>query len=939
MPRAQEQPAPGTRGGRAATNLTRSLSVSPSRADTSTVGRHGVGPASIAASPKDPFVSHPRQSHRTTRTTPEPPAAGAPQHGARGGRSSRRSTVLIGVIAAIVALAAAGVSVGFAQSGRSVNAPLVPPTNDAPSPFAADPGSSLPVGLVPNETVTPLVAPQQPVVLSWNPVPGAVSYTVEISSSPGFSKTVWSQSTDQPQVAPNIILADGTYWWRVTAFDTAGTRGITSAVATFAKQWDGTVTGGVLSDTPGGAPASLIRVTPYLSWNAVPGAAYYQAQIAPGNQFAAPVFDSGLVTQTGIAPGDGSVLPDGNYIWRVRAFDAANNPGPWTVESSYTKAWVAPTTTAPADGATVDNFELTWNPVPGASSYDVQVTKQEYNFTSGELVVDSPTASAAYVPDLAETQSHGIGPGQYWWRVRPVVDGVVGTWSPVDTFTYATPTVTSSVPTLSSDTTASTTALTPVLSWTPVTGAEVYRIDIATDSQFNNIVFSDLTTDTAWAMRTPLPDNQVNGGYYWRVVWGANADPTDPDYLVDETLVPTATFTKQTQPTVGTAATGVVTAPPLFTWSDIPGAGQYQLQVSRDQQFADSSTESMTVFGLGTWWNDSQGSPLTSGTWYWRVRPIDDAGNSLTYNAPPQSFVINPPAPTPSAPANGATVIASPELSWNPVNGACSYDVQVSDSSTFPAADGGSGGSIPDGANTAQTAYVPTGSLVTHAGTWYWRVRAELCNTDTGAWSDTQTFISHLPPQFNLNTIPTRVAYGTRIVVAGQLVANGSPVANPTLILERRLYPSTTYSPVAAIAADGSGRFAFALSMTRSADWQLRWSGNLPFDEGIASFDVTVLPRVSFTLTRSRVVRGHTYGVNGFVYPIRPAWIQVEGSGGWSNLVRVPSRERFALTLRARFATGTQHLRLYVPTDTNQTMAPVGSSTRSLFVYDVIVIK
>ena len=56
-----------------------------------------------------------------------------------------------------------------------------------------------------------------------------------------------------------------------------------------------------------------------------------------------------------------------------------------------------------------------------------------------------------------------------------------------------------------------------------------------------------------------------------------------------------------------------------------------------------------------------------------------------------------------------------------------------------------------------------------------------------------------LPPQFNLNTIPTRVSYGTRITVAGQLVANGSPVANPTLVLERRLYPSNTYTPVAAV--------------------------------------------------------------------------------------------------------------------------------------------
>ncbi len=833
---------------------------------------------------------------------------------------------------------AVAIGAGAAPAQTAVhNAPLVPPTNNASSPFAADPGSSLPVGLTPNQTVNPLVAPGQPVVLAWDPVPGAVSYNVAIASSPGFSKVAWSQNTDQAQVAPNAVLGDGTYWWRVTAIDKAGTHGITSGVATFAKSWAGTVTGGVLSDTPGGAPASLIRVTPYLSWNAVPGAAYYQVQIALANQFGSPSYDSGLITQTGIAPGIAGVLPDAVYAWRIRAFDAAGNPGPWTTESTFTKAWIAPTPTAPADGASVSSFDLRWNPVLGASSYEVQATRQEYNYTSASMVVNATTQSAGFSPDLSEMQASGIGPGQYWWRVRPVVDGVLGTWSQDDTFTLGAPTTTQSVPTLTADTAASTTALTPMLSWTPVTGAAIYRIDVATDSQFNNIVFSDLTPNTDWAMRSPLPDNQEGNGYFWRVVWGSNASADAPDYMVPERDVPVATFTKQAQPTVGSAASGVVSSPPLFTWSDIPGAGEYQLQVSRDQQFGDSSTQSMSVYGLGTWWNAAQGNPLTSGTWYWRVRPQDTAGNSLTYNSPPQSFVINPPAPTPTSPSGGATVVASPELQWTPVNGACSYDVQLSDTGTFQDADGGS--SVPNGANTQQAAYVPTGTLVTHPGTWYWRVRAEMCNTDTGAWSGAESFVSVLPPQFNLNTIPTRVNYNTRITVVGQLVANGSPVANPTLILERRLYPSDTYTPVAAVRADAAGRFAFNLTMTRSAAWQLRWSGTLPFDQGIASFDVTVVPRVSFTLNRSRVVHGRTYAASGFVYPIRPAWIQVQTANGWSNLARVPSRTRFSLNLRATLLPGTHHLRLYVPTDTNQTMAAIGSGSRALFVYDVIVIK
>jgi hypothetical protein len=247
--------------------------------------------------------------------------------------------------------------------------------------------------------------------------------------------------------------------------------------------------------------------------------------------------------------------------------------------------------------------------------------------------------------------------------------------------------------------------------------------------------------------------------------------------------------------------------------------------------------------------------------------------------------------------------------------------------------------SAPGVANTAQTAYVATGQQITHAGICYWRVRAQLCNTDTGPWSGTRSFASELPPQVNLNSIPSRVQYGTRVTIAGQLVANGNPVARPTLIVERRLYPSSTYSPVGQVIGSDTGRFAFSLLMTRSADWRLRWTGPLPIDQGTAPFDVSVVPRVSFVLSRTKVVRHAAFVASGFVYPLRPAWIQRSTSTGWANLVRVPRKSRFSVRLRANLNTGTQHLRLYAPIDAAHVMDAAASASRSLFVYDVIVIK
>jgi hypothetical protein len=165
-------------------------------------------------------------------------------------------------------------------------------------------------------------------------------------------------------------------------------------------------------------------------------------------------------------------------------------------------------------------------------------------------------------------------------------------------------------------------------------------------------------------------------------------------------------------------------------------------------------------------------------------------------------------------------------------------------------------------------------------------------------------------------------------------------VANPVLIVERRLYPSSVYTPVGQLTANSSGRFAFSLLMTRSADWRVRWAGGSGLDQGLAPFDVTVVPRVSFTLSRTKVVHGAKFVASGFVYPVRPVWIQRDTSTGWVDYFRVRgTKSRFSVTLRATLATGMQHLRLNVPTDSAHALAAAASASRALFVYDVIVIK
>lgn len=839
--------------------------------------------------------------------------------------------------------------------------PRVPATTTAASPFKADRVSSEPLGLFPNQTTDPFTFPVEPIVLEWSPVPGAISYKVEVATSPGFNFIIWSTNTDQPMVAPEVLLPDGTYWWRVTATDKAGTVGIVSSVATFAKEWPSKVTGGVLSASPLGDATSLVRTTPYMRWDPVPGASGYETEIAAADQFAKPAFFSKYYPNTSMHPGSFGILPDDSYTWRVRALDGNKNPGPWATMGPFTKAWTPVNVIGPADGAVTSDVNLQWEPLPGAEKYQVQVTRQENVWQGENLVISSITGNAGMTPSLKEVDAKDMAPGTHWWRVRPVVNERYGTWSNPRRIVWTDPATASVGVTRPTLTTAadSSSALSPTMQWTPVTGAHIYRIDVATDSQFNHIVESSHTVSPSWTPRLPLTDNQVREGYFWRVVWGTGYTEELPAWSEDESRVPVSQYRKQTNVVLGDSASGIVPEPPMMTWNDVLGAARYELQLSRDTEFDPNRTKSVITWSLGSPWIKDQGKRLGGGNWYWRVRAIDAAGTGQTWS-PVKSFTVEPPRVTVTAPNDGATVVGSPLITWKDQNGACTYQVQVADNpgfqdastSTTPVVDAGGGGNTAGGnkgaapeakgaIGTPQTALVPTGAIVNRPGTWYYRVRTAFCGDDDySAWSPARRFNSVRAPQFNLNTLPNQAAYGTKLMIGGRLVHNGAGVAKPQLVLEQRVWPSNEFRQVGTVNGDDSGRFAFRLPIQRTAAWRLRWAATDTHPEGVAPFVIRATPRVSFSLSRSRVVRTGSLRVKGSVFPKRSAEIQVRDSDGWRTIKKIPAgRARFQMSLRLGLTTGAQKLRLFVPQDAARTLEPTPSRHRSLFVYDRFIVK
>jgi hypothetical protein len=294
------------------------------------------------------------------------------------------------------------------------------------------------------------------------------------------------------------------------------------------------------------------------------------------------------------------------------------------------------------------------------------------------------------------------------------------------------------------------------------------------------------------------------------------------------------------------------------------------------------------------------------------------------------SFTLTSPRPVPSLPADGGTVVGSPEMQWSAVSQACSYEVQLKD-----------GPALTDGdpvIATAQTALVPTGTQVSHPGRWYWRVRAVFCGGAGGQWSPMRSFQSARPADFGLNSVPARTRYGSVVVVSGALSFGGARVRTPTLVLERRAYPEADYGFFGTVHADSRGRFAVRLTARRTAAYRLIWAAAPGHPEGQAAFSIQVQPRLQLNLSASKAVRHTAVVATGFVFPARRAELQVQTAQGWETLRTLrKGTKRFRVGVGSGLEPGRHRVRLLVPGD--QRLATARSAAASLMVYDRFVIR
>lgn len=540
------------------------------------------------------------------------------------------------------------------------------------------------------------------VTFIWESNPSALSYSIRVSLYPDFSSTIFDSSGITTTQIQKTLNGFGTrYYWQVI-----GILNYVPLVVDTSEIWNfTTVTSSPILISPS-SNATCQPLSIQFRWSNVNNGISYRIQVATNSLFLTIVRDT-TVTSTNAT----LHIPNYNtkYYWRVQALTNEGCTTLWSNVDSFRTNRIPPTPTAPDNYSAghFGNVVLNWTAQTPAPQYEVQITG------------DSSFAVVMF-DELVTTNSYTFSIGdynyQYFWRVKGIYNDCETDWSEIWSFRTAfnkpqnlsPPNDTLCVP---NDV---------IFSWDSVAGATVYRIQIAEGSIFN---LANLIVDTLVGSRTFSHFFPKSLQYYsWRVraEYSGNSGLWSDTNRFQTSFAPPIHISPQNGDTTSISV--------VFRWQTDIQMSYVRIQVSDTNDFRYQNRIKLDVKDIRTDTVVLQ-MPRFFRKYYWRLQVSD----TYCYSnwSTPQWFVTTLLPPTLLSPSNNASKEPlTIDFQWASVEGATTYEIQISKNPYFT--------TVYTGRSGLENNIITIRNLEPST-TYYWRVKAK---NDEGEskWSQVFSF-------------------------------------------------------------------------------------------------------------------------------------------------------------------------------------------------------
>ena len=463
------------------------------------------------------------------------------------------------------------------------------------------------------------------------------------------------------------------------------------------------------------APTDTSFTSVTINWKAVEGATSYRIYVATDPLVITsilPEYNGRIVVNAASLIITG-INANTTYHYRVQALNEQSTSEVSDVGKLSTVKLNVPTArTATAVG--IDGFQANWDSVANASSYVLDVSSSE-NFTSYLTGY-----RAKEVVDTSEVVSGLLRNTNYYYRVRSKGFGAVSANSNVVQLTTSS---------FASPRALEATELQPTsfrAVWRPVAEADSYRLEVATDANFennlpnyNNIPVSDTTQQ--------VTNLVVNRRYFYRVRALKGGIFSGYSNIIDLT---TTNLSVPQNLTVSNQQLDNFT----INWNEVTGATGYEVDVGFDPLVENLIHQNLSVSAPAT--SITVGNLEANRVYYFKVRAKNTVSTGGSATGSGKTAPIDPPVASPPT----GVEITSFQANWQPADDADDYLLDVAIGTEFNDLVAGYNGKLISGATLSLVTGLEPGR------TYHYRVRSR----GAGAVSDYSNVISvtttSLPP-------------------------------------------------------------------------------------------------------------------------------------------------------------------------------------------------